>query len=61
VTCWYIILGVHFLLGQSELLQYSTRAIKPHIAHRVYKDNWVQDKHRQNTCRNKAKAGQRPK
>jgi len=35
-----------FFLGCSK---HKSLGIKPHIAHSVYKDSWVQEKHRQNS------------
>jgi len=40
-----------FFLGCSE---HKSLGIKLHIAHSMYKDSWVQDKHKQNSDKGKA-------
>jgi len=49
-------LFVCLFLGCSK---HRSLGIKPHIAQSMYKDSWVQDKHKQNT--NKGKAEYRQK
>ena len=58
VFCCFFCLFVLFFsfFGCSK---HKSLGIKPHAAHSMYKDSWVQDKHRQNS--NKGKAEYRQK
>jgi len=51
-------------IGQVEenctvLDKHKSLGIKPHIAHSMYKDSWVQDKHRQNSNKDKPELRQK--